>query len=79
MPTEAPTNTPKTVAGGMTTATASSSTGKTVTLPASNAKRDKVVLLVGVGLAFALANTQAAPLVIALLAGGIVYQLVNLA
>ena len=38
----------------------------------------KVALLVGAGLCFALADTRAAPLVMAVLAAGIVYQVLNL-
>lgn len=38
----------------------------------------KLALVVGVGLCFALADTRAAPLVMAVLTAGIVYQVINL-
>lgn len=69
---------PKALAGGQSTAARTGKTTQTVDT-SSPSNRSKVILVVGVGLAFALANTQAAPLVITLLAGGIIYQLVNLA
>ena len=47
--------------------------------PAKVPGSHKKALLIGAGLAIALANTEVAPLIVALLAGGIVYQIIQFA
>jgi len=46
--------------------------------PAKKQGTSKVALLIGLALAVALAHTSAAPLVVAVLAASIVYQVLNL-